>query len=99
MTFLKKAAAAVNNHHAYPGGLLRHTVDLMHLARLVAPRYPQLDGELLMFGAFLHDLGKVDELAGAGEISYTDRGQLVGLEQLVFFRTRTPAGADRLPSR
>lgn len=75
---LKTAPAAVSNHHAYPGGLLRHTVDLMELAILVAPRYPQLDAELLIFGAFLHDLGKVDELAGDGEISYTDRGQLVG---------------------
>lgn len=50
----------------------------MELAALVSPRYPQLDGELLMFGAFLHDLGKIDELASDGEISYTDRGQLVG---------------------
>jgi 3'-5' exoribonuclease len=33
---------------------------------------------LLVFGAFLHDLGKIDELAADGEISYTDRGQMVG---------------------
>lgn len=75
---LSKAAAAVNNHHAYPGGLLRHTVDMMELAALVAGRYPQLDADLLTFGAFLHDLGKIDELAADGEISYTDRGQMVG---------------------
>ena len=74
----KVAAAAVSNHHAYPGGLLQHTVDLMELSRPVAPRYPQLDGELLMFGAFLHDLGKMDEMSGGGEVSYTDRGQMVG---------------------
>jgi 3'-5' exoribonuclease len=45
---------------------------------LIAPRYPELDADLLTFGAFLHDLGKVEELSGGGEISYTDRGQLVG---------------------
>jgi 3'-5' exoribonuclease len=78
MSQLKMAAAAVTHHHAYPGGLLRHTIDLMELTQLVSPRYPQLDGELLTFGAFLHDLGKIDELSGSGEISYTDRGQLVG---------------------
>ncbi len=78
MARLKLAAAAVTNHHAYPGGLLQHTVDLMELVNLVAPRYPQLDQELLMFGALLHDLGKTDELSGDGEISYTDRGQMVG---------------------
>ncbi|MGI9471737.1 MAG: 3'-5' exoribonuclease YhaM family protein [Rubripirellula sp.] len=75
---LSLAAAGVSNHHAYPGGLLRHTVDLMELAVCVAPRYEQLDCELLMFGAFLHDLGKIEELSAAGEISYTDRGQMVG---------------------
>jgi 3'-5' exoribonuclease len=78
MSRLKMAAAGVTNHHAYPGGLLRHTIDLMELAGLVAPRYSQLDGELLMFGAFLHDLGKVDELSSGDGITYTDRGQMVG---------------------
>lgn len=73
-----RAAAAVSNHHAYPGGLLRHTVDLMELAKLIGPRYPQLDTELLVFGAFLHDLGKIDEMSHGGEISYTDRGQMLG---------------------
>ena len=29
-------------------------------------------------GAFLHDLGKVDELSGGEEVTYTDRGQMVG---------------------
>ena len=75
---LSKAAAAVSNHHAYPGGLLRHTVDMIELAQLIGPRYPELDTDLLMFGAFLHDLGKIEELAADGEIAYTDRGQMLG---------------------
>ncbi len=75
---LKGAAAAVSNHHAYPGGLLRHTLDLIELSRVIAPRYPQLDQDLLVMGAFLHDLGKIEELSGGGEVTYTDRGQLVG---------------------
>ena len=72
------AAAAVSNHHAYPGGLLKHTVDLMEICQMVAPRYPQLDGDVLMLGAFLHDLGKIEEMTGGGEATYTDRGQLLG---------------------
>jgi 3'-5' exoribonuclease len=75
---LKSAAAAVSNHHAYPGGLLRHTIDLMEMCLLIGPRYPQMDTELLMFGAFLHDLGKIEELSSGGEVSYTDRGQMLG---------------------
>ncbi len=78
MAQLQTAAAAVSNHHAYPGGLLQHTVDLMELAQWVGPRYEQIDGELLMFGAFLHDLGKLQELAAGSESTYTDRGQLIG---------------------
>ncbi len=78
MSKFRIAAAAISNHHAYPGGLLRHTVELMELAMLIGPRYPQLDTELLVIGAFLHDLGKVDELSSGGEISYTDRGQMIG---------------------
>jgi 3'-5' exoribonuclease len=74
---LQVAPAAVSNHHAYPGGLLRHTIDLMELAQWVGPRYEQIDSELLIFGAFLHDLGKIEELT-AGESTYTDRGQLIG---------------------
>lgn len=78
MTRFRVAAAAVSNHHAYPGGLLRHTVDLMELALLVGPRYPNMDTEVLMVGAFLHDIGKIDELSSGGEVTYTDRGQLLG---------------------
>lgn len=75
---LRVATAAISNHHAYPGGLLQHTVDLMQLCTYIGPRYPQLDTELLMFGAFLHDLGKIEEIGSHSELSYTDRGQLVG---------------------
>ncbi|MDB4694971.1 HD domain-containing protein [Rubripirellula sp.] len=78
MAKLTVGAAAVSNHHAYPGGLLQHSLDLMELARVIGPRYPQLDVDLLTFGAFLHDLGKIEELSAGGEVSYTDRGQMVG---------------------
>ena len=78
MERFRQAAAAVNNHHAYPGGLLQHTVDLIELAQAVAPRYPRANTDLVMLGAFLHDLGKVDEMASGDELNYTDRGQLVG---------------------
>lgn len=78
MSSFKQAAAAVNNHHAYPGGLLQHTVDLIELAQLIAPRYPRANTDLVMMGAFLHDLGKIEELASGDELNYTDRGQLVG---------------------
>ncbi|MBW3600827.1 MAG: HD domain-containing protein [Planctomycetes bacterium] len=72
------APAGVKNHHAYRGGLLEHVVDLMELTQAVAPRYPEVDPDLLLFGAFLHDMGKIDELTYDRQLGYSDEGQLVG---------------------
>ena len=73
-----KAPAGMKNHHAYQGGLLEHVVTLMELVLVVTPRYPRLDAELLLIGAFLHDVGKIDELSYERDIAYTDEGQLLG---------------------
>src|SRR5262245_36671766 len=72
------APAGMKNHHAYQGGLLEHVVGLMELVLVVAPRYPRLDVDKLLIGAFLHDAAKVDELSYDREIAYTDEGQLLG---------------------
>ena len=73
-----KAPAGMKNHHAYQGGLLEHVLSLMELLLVVSPRYPQLDGDKLLMGAFLHDLANVDELSYERDIAYTDQGQLLG---------------------
>lgn len=78
MSSLRQAPAGVKNHHAFRGGLLDHTVSLMETALLVAPRYPNLDQELLVLGAFLHDLGKIKELTYSPDLGYSDQGQLLG---------------------
>lgn len=75
---LRRAPAGIKTHHAYEGGLLRHVVDLMRIAESVAPRYPQLDIEMLLVGVFLHDLGKLEELTYDGDMSYSDPGQMLG---------------------
>jgi len=78
MTKLATAPAGMKNHHAYQGGLLEHVVSLMELVLVVAPRYPRLDQDKLLIGAFLHDSAKVDELSYDRDIAYTDEGQLLG---------------------
>jgi 3'-5' exoribonuclease len=72
------APAGMKNHHAYQGGLLEHVLGLMELVLVVAPRYPRLNQDKLLVGAFLHDAAKVDELSYDREIAYTDEGQLLG---------------------
>ena len=55
------APGAKSVHHAYLGGLLEHTLAVMRLTTLIADQYPALDREVLLLGAFLHDMGKVQE--------------------------------------
>ena len=73
-----RAPAGMKNHHAYQGGLLEHVVALLELVLSVAPRYPQLDRDKLLVGAFLHDSAKVDELTYERDIAYSDEGQMLG---------------------
>ena len=78
MAKFTRAPAGVKNHHAYQGGLLEHVVNLMEVVLRVAPCYPQIDRDLLLMGAFLHDMGKIDELSYERDLAYTDEGQLIG---------------------
>ena len=78
MRKLARAPAGVKNHHAYLGGLMEHVVNLMELITRIAPLYPSINADLLLMGAFLHDVGKVDELAYERDFTYTDEGQLIG---------------------
>ncbi len=78
MDKISRAPAGVKNHHAYRGGLLEHIVSVMELTAIVAPRYEDVDADLLLMGAFLHDAGKIDELCYDRQLGYSDEGQLVG---------------------
>lgn len=72
------APAAKFHHHAYVGGLAEHTLSVMGLCADAADRYADLDRDLLIAGAFCHDLGKVRELAVEPGFPYTEEGQLMG---------------------
>ncbi len=72
------APAAKSMHHAWLGGLLEHTVGVLQLAQQVVPLYSYLDQDLLVAGALLHDIGKVEELSYEKSFGYTSRGRLLG---------------------
>jgi 3'-5' exoribonuclease len=74
----KRAPAAKVMHHAYMGGLLEHVVSLCEMAKRVAGHYPELDIDLLLTAAMLHDVGKLQELCYERAIGYTIEGQLLG---------------------
>jgi len=75
---LKVAPAATRIHHACRGGLLEHVLSLCELAEVLVQKYPRLNRDLLIAGAVLHDIGKVEELGSSRRLAYTTRGQLVG---------------------
>jgi 3'-5' exoribonuclease len=74
----KRAPAAKVMHHAYIGGLLEHVAGLCGLAKQIAAHYPELDVDLLLMAAMLHDVGKLDELCFERAVNYTTEGQLLG---------------------
>jgi 3'-5' exoribonuclease len=78
VTRYKRAPAAKVMHHAYLGGLLEHVISLCGLAKQIAAHYPELDVDLLLTAAMLHDVGKLDELCYERAIAYTVEGQLLG---------------------
>jgi 3'-5' exoribonuclease len=77
-TAYRNAPAAKTLHHAYIGGLLDHVVSLFRSCDLVCKNYSQINRDLLLTGAFLHDIGKIHELTYNRSFSYTTKGQLLG---------------------
>ena len=75
---VERAPAATKMHHAFVGGLLEHTLNLLELALLVIPRYPQVSLDLVLGGILLHDAGKTRELEYGTGFDYSTEGKLVG---------------------
>ena len=79
---LLPATGAKTVHHAYVGGLLEHTLAVARTCLGLCDLYPQLDRQVLLVAAVLHDLGKAWELTSGLTTDYTDEGRLLGHIQL-----------------
>ena len=73
----REAPAAKSMHHAWIGGLLEHIVSLLGICDLAAKHYP-VHRDLLLTGAILHDIGKLEELRWGTSFEYTIAGTLLG---------------------
>jgi 3'-5' exoribonuclease len=72
------APAGKSWHHAYIHGLLEHTLEIIKICELMCEFHSELNKELLLSGAMLHDIGKIEELSYDSAFEYTDKGKLVG---------------------
>lgn len=76
-----RAAAARGNHHARPGGLSEHVAQMMQSAAALAGVYPEINRDLLIAGALVHDCGKMWEnqyAEGSFDMPYNQRSELLG---------------------
>lgn len=79
--------AASRNHHAYRSGFLEHVLSVTKTAAFLADKYreyyvsmqPPLSRDLVIAGAVLHDIGKLQELSAQPHgADYTPAGRLIG---------------------
>lgn len=78
MDKFSRRSAARSIHHAFVGGLLQHSLFVARTCEFLCRQYKQIDHDLLVTAALLHDIGKVWELSDFPDNDYTDAGQLLG---------------------
>jgi 3'-5' exoribonuclease len=64
-------------HHAYRGGFLEHVLQIARVAAMLADAY-QANRDIVIAGALLHDIGKLQELTYETATSYSREGNLLG---------------------
>lgn len=78
VTRFTTAPAAQKIHHAYIGGLIEHSLAVAKMCDCFALQYQGMDRDLLITGAILHDVGKIEEFNWDKTIRYSDSGHLLG---------------------
>ena len=69
--------AAPVGHHAELGGLLKHVTEVASIGRTIS-RACRADAELVLAGALLHDIGKLESYSWDGAFEVTECGALLG---------------------
>ena len=72
------APAGKSWHHGYIHGLIEHTLEIIRICDLMSDFHPEINRDLLISGAMLHDFGKTEELKYDSAFEYTDKGKLLG---------------------
>lgn len=70
--------SAITHHHNYVGGNLEHTVGVIRLCSNICEMYPGINRDLVITGAILHDIGKLNEYEATAAIDKTSEGNFIG---------------------
>ena len=70
--------AAVKVHHEFGSGILHHSITMAEVADAIAKIYPQVDRDILVAGALMHDIGKTIEYENTMIPAQTTEGKLCG---------------------
>jgi len=74
----KSHPGAIEIHHNWTGGLLQHVLEVLEYCKTSWETFPGLNKDLLIAGALLHDIGKLEEIEVTSRIKGTKKGQLAG---------------------
>ena len=86
----RTAPAAKRFHQAYRHGLLEHSLSVAQAVSAISATFTEVDRDVAVSGALLHDIGKLDAYAFAGgAIEMTDAGRLHGEIPLGYYRVRS----------
>lgn len=85
----RTAPAAKRYHQAYRHGLLEHSLSVAQAVSAISATFGDVDRDVAVAGALLHDIGKLDAYAFDGDaIEMTDAGRLHGEIALGYHRVR-----------
>lgn len=73
----KTSPAAMYIHHGWVSGLLEHTLTVLNICLDLEKYYENIDRDLLITGAILHDIGKIQEFKTTTQIKITTKGNLL----------------------
>ena len=90
--------AGMRMHHAYIGGLLQHSVDVSGIAIALAEQIGNVDKDLVVAGALLHDIGKLREISSQIGFPYTNEGRLLGHIAMSIIIVQEAAAKLKLPA-
>jgi 3'-5' exoribonuclease len=57
---------------------MEHTLEIIRICDLMCDIHSEINRDLLISGAMMHDFGKTEELSVDASFNYTDKGKLLG---------------------